>query len=145
VGLVQILPTVNASLNATCAVLLLNGRARIRAGQRLQHSRFMIASLVTSTVFLACYLTLHALTGLTRFVDHRQWLRMTYLAILASHTLLAIVVVPLVLTALYLALRKRFAAHRRVVRWAYPIWLYVSVTGVVVYTLLYHVAEARGH
>lgn len=142
--LAEILPPVNATLNATCAALLITGRSRIRAGERLAHSRFMLASLVVSTIFLASYLTRVALTGRTIFIGAR-WLRTLYIAILASHTLLAMTVVPMVIATLALALRKRFAMHRKLARWTYPIWLYVSVTGVIVYVMLYHLADARGH
>ena len=137
--LAEVLPRVNAALNATCAVLLFTGRSRIRAGERLSHSRFMLAAFVTSTVFLCSYLARVYLTGTTRFLG-ASWLRYTYYAVLLSHVLLAVVVVPLVLRTLYLALNKRFAEHRRIARWTYPVWMYVSVTGVVVYVMLYHLA-----
>ncbi len=142
--LAEILPRVNASLNATCAVLLVAGRGRIKIGERLAHSRIMLGAFITSCVFLCSYLLRVYLTGTTRFVG-APWLRGAYLAVLLSHTLLAVVVVPLVLRALYLALNKRYVEHRKVARWAYPVWLYVSVTGVLVYVMLYHLASARVH
>jgi putative membrane protein len=142
--LAEVLPPVNAGLNATCAVLLFMGRGRIRAGERLTHSRFMFAAFATSCVFLASYLTRFYISGTTRFVG-APWLRTSYLLLLLSHTVLAAATVPLVLRTLYLAVNKRFADHRRIARWTYPIWLYVSVTGVLVYVMLYHVAEARVH
>lgn len=142
--LAEILPKVNATLNATCAVLLFVGRGRIRSGERLAHSRFMLGAFLTSCVFLCSYLLRVYLTGATRFVG-APWLRGIYLAVLGSHTVLAVVVVPLVLRALYLGLHERFTEHRRVARWAYPAWLYVSITGVIVYVMLYHLASAREH
>lgn len=144
VALGEILPRVNATLNATCAVLLVMGRARIAKGERVPHSRFMLAAVVTSSVFLVSYLLRVYLTGTTRFVG-APWLRLSYLVLLLTHTIAAVVVLPFILRAFYLALNKRFAEHRRAARWAYPIWLYVSVTGVLVYVMLYHVAAARIH
>ncbi|MEI8254614.1 MAG: DUF420 domain-containing protein [Deltaproteobacteria bacterium] len=142
--LAEVLPRVNATLNATCAVLLFVGRGRIQKGERMAHSRFMLGAFLTSCVFLCSYLLRVYLTGTTRFVG-APWLRGTYFAVLGSHTVLAMVVVPLVLRALYLALNKRFVEHRKIARWAYPVWLYVSVTGVLVYVMLYHLASARVH
>jgi putative membrane protein len=142
ITLAEVLPRANAILNATCAVLLFTGRGRIRRGERLAHSKFMLAAVITSVVFLISYLTRVYLTGTTRFVG-APWLKATYLVVLGSHTLLAMVVVPLVLRTLYLGVSQRFAAHRKIARWTYPIWLYVSITGVVVYVMLYHLADAR--
>lgn len=138
----EVLPIVNAGLNATCAVLLFNGRARIARGERVAHSRFMLAAFVTSTVFLLSYLTRVALTGTSRFVG-AAWLKYTYLAVLFSHMILAIALVPFVLRALFLAYKKRFAEHRKVARITYPMWMYVSITGVLVYVMLYHLADAH--
>ncbi len=138
----EVLPIVNAGLNATCAVLLFNGRARIARGERASHSRFMLGAFTTSTVFLLSYLTRVALTGTSRFVGP-AWLRYTYYAVLFSHMLLAIALVPFVLRTLFLAYKKRFNEHRRVARFTYPIWMYVSVTGVLVYVMLYHLADAH--
>jgi uncharacterized membrane protein YozB (DUF420 family) len=137
-----VLPVVNACLNATCAALLLFGRGRIRRGERLPHARLMVAAFVTSAVFLASYLTRVWATGTTYFVG-AAWLKYSYYAVLFSHMILAMVVLPLILRTLYLALQKRFAEHRRLARWTYPVWLYVSVTGVLVYVMLYHLADAR--
>jgi putative membrane protein len=143
--LIEILPRVNALLNATCAVLLFTGRDRIRSGARLVHSRFMVAAFVTSAVFLVSYLTrVYLAKGTTRFVGAPA-LRYTYLAILLTHTLAAMVVLPFILRTLFLALNKRFAEHRKIARWTYPLWMYVSVTGVLVYVMLYHLADARIH
>ena len=138
-ALAAALPTVNAALNALAFVLLTLGYAAIRRGARERHRRLMLAACAASTLFLVSYLTRVALTGTHRFPAGGA-LRAAYLAILGSHTLLAALVLPLVLRALFLALRDRFPAHRRIARVTLPVWLYVSVTGVVVYVLLYHVA-----
>ena len=138
-ALAAALPTVNAALNALAFVLLTLGYAAIRRGARERHRRLMLAACAASALFLVSYLTRVALTGTHRFPAGGA-LRAAYLAILGSHTLLAALVLPLVLRALFLALRDRFPAHRRIARATLPVWLYVSVTGVVVYVLLYHVA-----
>ena len=138
-ALAAALPTVNAALNALAFVLLTLGYAAIRRGARERHRRLMLAACAASALFLVSYLTRVALTGTHRFPAGGA-LRAAYLAILGSHTLLAALVLPLVLRALFLALRDRFPAHRRIARVTLPVWLYVSVTGVVVYVLLYHVA-----
>ncbi len=135
------LPAVNAGLNALSGALVLAGWIAIRRGRRDIHRRFMIAAVASSALFLASYLTRVALTQLHRFPG-TGWLRATYLAVLGSHTLLAMVVAPLVIVTLALGLRGRFSVHRRVARWTVPVWIYVSVTGVAVYVLLYRVARA---
>ena len=131
------LPTLNAALNAVSALLLLVGFALVRAGRREAHRNAMLAALTTSTLFLASYLVYHLDVGSVRFARSGP-IRTVYLAILASHTVLAAAIVPLVILALVRALRGEFARHRRVARWALPMWLYVSVTGVVIYLMLYH-------
>lgn len=134
------LPAVNASLNATAAVLLALGYAAIRRGRREAHKRLMVSATVVSAAFLACYLYYHfvvtAEVGPTRF-QGTGWTRGAYLALLLSHTLLAVVNLPMVLRTLWLAHRERWDAHRRLARWTFPIWMYVSVTGVLVYLALY--------
>ena len=137
--LAEALPTVNASLNALSAVLLFSGWRAIRAGRRDRHRALMLSALSCSALFLVGYLTRVALTGTHRFPGG-GWLKATYLAVLGSHTVLAVVVLPMVLRALYLALRGRFDSHRRIARWTFPVWLYVSVTGVAVYLMLYRLA-----
>ena len=138
------LPPLNASLNGLSAVLLVAGWRFIRTGRRIAHRNCMIAALVTSTVFLGCYLTYHfqmqRLYGRahTSFVDP-AWFRPIYLALLATHLLGAIGMLPLILITFLRAFRERFDAHRRIARWTLPIWFYVSVTGVVIYLLLYQV------
>lgn len=137
--LADLLPSVNATLNATSALLLVLGFRAIRAGRRETHHAFMLAAVASSILFLAGYLTRIALTGTHRFPGEGA-LRAAYLAVLGSHTLLAALAVPLVLRTLFLAFRARFPDHRRLARWTLPVWLYVSVTGVVVYVMLYHLA-----
>jgi putative membrane protein len=116
--------------------LLLAGFAFIRRGKIRFHRACMISAFVVSSVFLGCYLYYHAHVGVHRFGGHGL-IRPVYFALLVSHTILAIVNLPLVLVTLSFALRRKYASHRRIARWTYPIWLYVSVTGVVVYLLLY--------
>lgn len=130
------LPALNASLNATTTVLLLTGYAMIRRRWVSLHRACMIAATVTAALFLACYLYYHAHVGSTRFPG-QGWIRPVYFAILISHTVLAAAVVPLALTTLIRGLRGQFPKHRQIARWTLPIWLYVSVTGVVIYLLLY--------
>ena len=130
------LPAVNATLNGTTAVLLSLGYAMVRRRKILLHKTFMLSAFGVSTLFLASYLWYHAHAGLRRF-EGRAWIRPVYFAILISHTVLAAVVVPLALTTVYFGLRSRHPAHQRIARWTLPIWLYVSLTGVVVYLLLY--------
>jgi uncharacterized membrane protein YozB (DUF420 family) len=130
------LPALNASLNALSAVLLLVGYACIRARRPAAHRAFMLAAFASSTLFLVSYLVYHFQVGSVRFRGEGT-LRTVYLGILASHTVLAVVVVPLVLTTLARAWKGRFELHRRIARVTLPIWAYVSVTGVVVYWMLY--------
>jgi putative membrane protein len=132
------LAELNAVLNGTAAVLLVSGRLAIARKRTRTHRALMLSAFVVSALFLCSYLTRVALTG-THVDPHHGWLHAAYLGILGSHMLLAICVVPLVITALVFAYKKRFARHRAVARWTFPIWLYVSVTGVVVYVMLYRV------
>ena len=133
---VRDLPTLNAVLNATSAVLLVFGWWLIRRGRKEAHRRAMLAAVACSTVFLASYLTYHAQVGSVRFQGQGP-IRTVYFAILISHTILAAAVVPLVVMTLVRALQARFDRHRRLARITFPIWCYVSVTGVVVYWMLY--------
>jgi len=139
-GFIAILPTVNATLNATSAVLLFVAWRAIKAKHIQLHRALMLSAVTTSAVFLVCYLIRVAATGAHAYPRH-DVTRPIYLAILASHTLLAATVPFLAGRALYLAWRGRFDAHRRIARITFPIWMYVSVTGVVVYVMLYHVAR----
>ncbi|HUL60357.1 MAG TPA: DUF420 domain-containing protein [Anaeromyxobacteraceae bacterium] len=137
--LADALPSVNAALNGTSALLLLAGWRAIRARRRRLHRNLMLAALAASTLFLAGYLTRIALTGTHRFPGGGA-LHAAYLGILGSHTLLAVLAAPLVLRTAFLSLRARFPEHRRLARWTLPIWAYVSITGVVVYLMLYQLA-----
>ena len=138
------LPAVNATLNALSAVFLSWGLYFIRRKRQEAHRNCMIAAFITSTLFLVCYITYH--TYLLR-VLHRgptvfrnpAWFRPIYLSILVSHTFLAIVIVPMAIVTLSRALKQRFDSHKRIARWTWPLWMYVSVTGVLIYFLLYHI------
>ena len=132
-----VFPTLNACLNATSAVLLACGYRFIRRGDVARHKRCMIAACVTSAIFLASYVTYHLQAGSTRFPGTGA-LRAAYLALLVSHVVLAAAIVPLAITTIVLALRGSFAKHRKIARVTFPIWMYVSVTGVLVYLILYH-------
>lgn len=131
------LPSINATLNALAAVLLVTGYLLIRQRRKDAHRKVMLAAFVTSCVFLVCYLVYHFQVGSVRFPGTGT-LRTVYLSILASHTILAAAVPPLAIVTLNRGLSARFDRHRRIARWTLPIWLYVSVTGVVVYVMLYH-------
>ncbi len=137
------LATVNACLNALSALFLLLGHRAIRRFEIERHRRLMVAAAVTSAVFLASYLTYHAKAGSRHFAG-QGLIRPVYFAILISHTVLAASVVPLALRTLYLGWKRRDDRHRRIARWTYPIWLYVSVTGVVVYLMLYRLYAPGG-
>ena len=130
------LPALNACLNATSAVLLATGYVLIRRGHRAAHKRVMLAALVSSALFLTSYLVYHAQVGSVRFRGQGP-VRTAYFTILLTHTVLAVVIVPLVGMTLVPALRGRFDKHRRLARITLPLWAYVSVTGVVIYWMLY--------
>jgi len=130
------IPALNAILNASSAVFLIAGLTCILRGKILAHKICMLCAFVCSTVFLGFYLYFHFHAGLIRF-GGQGWIRPVYFTILISHTILAVVSLPLVLVTLSFALSSRFAKHRRIARWTLPIWLYVSITGVIVYWLLY--------
>ncbi|HEX7287016.1 MAG TPA: DUF420 domain-containing protein [Candidatus Angelobacter sp.] len=137
-----IFPAINATLNGVSAVLIATGRVFIRRRNVAWHRACMIAAVIMSTLFLASYLYYHAHVRSVHFPG-TGWVRPLYFSILISHTLLAAAVPPLVLITLTRALRERFDSHRRIARWTYPIWLYVSVTGVVVYIMLYRIYGAH--
>jgi putative membrane protein len=136
-----IFPALNASLNGASAVLLLVGRNFIKRGRMAAHRAVMLTALVTSTLFLISYLYYHAHVGSVHF-QGQGWSRPVYFTILTTHTILAVVIVPLVIITLSRALRERFDRHRAIARWTFPLWLYVSVTGVVIYFMLYHLFAA---
>lgn len=131
----RFLPAVNASLNALAASLLVAGWIAIRRGARRVHQYLMVAAFAASALFLVCYLAYHYVHGDTRY-GGTGGMRMAYLGILASHVLLSMAVVPLALVAFYFAYLKRFTSHKRVTRVLAPIWVYVSITGVVIYFML---------
>jgi uncharacterized membrane protein YozB (DUF420 family) len=137
----SLLPHLNALLNGTSAVLLMSGYAFIKQGRVRAHRTCQVAAVVTSTLFLGSYLTYHYFHGTTRFAG-QGIARLLYFIILISHTILAITVVPLVLITLFRAVRGDFERHRKIARWTLPIWLYVSVTGVIVYLMLYQIYPA---
>lgn len=132
------LPSVNATLNATSAVLLLVGYYYIRQRRQQAHRACMLAAFSVSVLFLVSYVIYHFHAGTTRFPG-QGWIRPVYFVLLLSHTVLAAVVPFLALLTLSRALRQQFDRHRAIARWTLPVWLYVSVTGVVIYWLLYHV------
>ncbi len=138
------LPAVNASLNGLSAIFLTAGFIFIRRKNIPAHKRCMISAFVTSCIFLVCYLTYHTYLGVvlhqgpTKFLNP-AWFRPIYLTILLTHTILAMVIVPMILITLSRALREKFDKHKQIARWTWPIWMYVSVTGVIVYLLLYQI------
>lgn len=132
-----IFPAINAALNGSSAVLLLTGRYLISRKRVAAHRAVMIAAVSCSTVFLASYLYYHAHVGSIHFKGV-GWYRPLYFTILTTHTILAAAIVPLVILTLSRGLHRRFERHRAIARWTYPLWLYVSVTGVVIYEMLYH-------
>jgi len=132
------LPLLNACLNSTSAVFLGFGYYFIRHHKKIAHRNCMIGALISSSLFLVSYLTYHALAGRTEF-RNPQWFRPAYLFILLTHTLLAMVILPLVFVTLSRALRARWELHKKIARITWPIWMYVSVTGVVIYLLLYQI------
>jgi len=139
------LPALNATLNATSAVLLLLGYRAVRRQEIERHRRLMVSAACVSAVFLVSYLVYHAHVGSVRFTA-TGIPRTVYFTILITHTILAAAIVPLVLRTLYLGWRRRDDRHRRIARWTFPLWLYVSVTGVVIYLMLYRIypsAEIR--
>ena len=133
---IHTLPAVNATLNATSAVLLTTGYRLIRQGRRETHKRVMLAAFTVSILFLISYLVYHFQVGSVRY-PHSGLIRTVYLSILTTHTVLAATVPILASVTLRRALKGEFHRHRRLARWTLPIWLYVSVTGVVVYLMLY--------
>lgn len=136
------LPTINAILNSISAIFLTFGYGFIRQKKINAHRACMVGAFITSTIFLASYLTYHYYHGATGFTG-QGIIRPIYFTILITHTILAVVIVPLIFITLARALKGRFDRHRQIARWTLPLWLYVSVTGVVVYLMLYHLYPAR--
>ena len=136
--MIDYLPTLNAFLNATSALLLVLGRKYIKAGDRETHKKFMVSAFSVSIAFLISYLTYHALHGSTKFTGEGI-ARPIYFTILISHTIFAASVPVLAIITLNRGLKDRIDKHRIIAKWTYPIWLYVSVTGVIVYLMLYQI------
>jgi putative membrane protein len=132
----------NASLNGTSAVLLTCGYAAIRARKIAVHKTFMIAAFLTSTAFLVSYLAYHYRVGHVVF-QGQGWIRPVYFTLLLTHTVLAVVIVPMILVTLRRAWLQKFDKHRLIARWTLPLWMYVSVTGVIVYLMVYQIYPAR--
>ena len=132
----QDLPVVNASLNATATVLLLAGYAFIKTGRVKAHIMTMITALIVSTAFLACYLYYHYNVGHVKFAGEGP-IKTFYYVLLFSHVFLAVVNLPMIIMTVVPAIQKRFDKHKRMARWTFPVWLYVSVTGVIVYQMCY--------
>lgn len=135
----EFLPTLNAMLNATSGILLVVAHHKIKKGDRAAHRRLMISAFTVSVIFLISYLTYHAYHGTTRFMGE-GWIRPLYFTILISHTILAACIAPMAVISLRLGLKGKFEKHAKIARWTYPIWVYVSVTGVVVYLMLYRIS-----
>ena len=142
------LPAVNATLNGLSAILLSLGYFFIKRGNKIAHRNCMVSAFCVSVVFLICYLTYHTYLGVvlhrgpTHFVNP-AWFRPIYLTILLTHTILAVTIVPMILMTLNRARLQRFDLHKKIARWTWPLWMYVSVTGVVVYLLLYQIFPQR--
>jgi putative membrane protein len=143
------LPAVNACLNGLSTIFLSCGYWYIKHQRQDAHRRCMIGAFATSTLFLICYLTYHTYVayylhrGPTRFVEP-AWFRPIYLTLLGTHTILAVVIVPLVFMSLLRGLRGSFEAHKRISRWTWPLWMYVSITGVLIYLILYQIFPQTG-
>jgi putative membrane protein len=140
------LPAVNAALNGTAATLLVLGLVAIKQGRRERHERLMKLAFVASAAFLACYLYYHfaIAKGKPTMFGGEGAAKWAYYALLGSHTILAVVNLPMVLRTFWLAHKERWDAHKRLAKWTFPIWLYVSVTGVAVYVVLYHFNPGTG-
>jgi putative membrane protein len=138
VSTAEFLGHLGGALNAAVAILLLAAFAAIRAGRKSLHARLMLSALSVGIVFLALYVYQWAALGHSRFPGH-DWVRAVFLVILGTHELMAMVVVPLIARTVYLASRQRFEEHRRIVRFTYPVWLYVALTGVLIYWMNQHV------
>ncbi len=131
------LPALNASLNGVATVLLLSGFIAIKKGQRQFHIICMVSALLVSALFLISYLVYHAHVGSKPFPD-LGWIKTVYLIILVPHIILAAVMVPMILKTFWHAFRQEWEKHKRIARWTFPIWIYVSITGVIIYFMLYH-------
>lgn len=131
------LPSLNAILNALSTSLLLLGYVHIKKGYRDRHRKFMIAAVISSAAFLISYLIYHNQVGSVPYPYH-DWTRPVYFAILIPHIILAAVMVPFIIAALWFAVRGKFERHKRLTRWVWPVWIFVSLSGIAVYFMLYH-------
>lgn len=136
-------PAFNATLNGISAVLLAGGYAAIRAGKRDVHKVFMVSAFWVSTAFLVSYVIYHLRVKQLVLFQGQGWIRPVYFTLLISHTILAIVIVPLILITLRRAWMEKFDKHRRIARWTLPLWFYVSVTGVIVYLMVYQIYAGK--
>jgi putative membrane protein len=137
------LPAVNGTLNGLSAIFLTAGFVFIKRKNIAAHRACMISAFATSVIFLICYLTYHIFVHTVTVFRNPLWFRPIYLTILLTHTVLAVVIVPLVLMTLSRALKRRFELHKKIARWTWPLWMYVSVTGVIVYLILYQIFPQR--
>jgi uncharacterized membrane protein YozB (DUF420 family) len=135
--MIDVLPTLNALLNFTSAVFLFLGRKKIQRGDKERHKTLMLSAFLTSIIFFISYITYHFLRGSTKF-SGTGFARTFYVFVLTSHTVLATAVPFLACITLYFGWKGRFSSHQKLARWTFPIWLYVSVTGVIIYVMLYH-------
>jgi len=135
---IQDLPLINACLNGLATIFLILGFVFIKKGNKESHKKCMISAFVTSALFLTCYLIYHFSTGATSF-DKAHWFRPIYLVILSTHVVLAVVILPLIFMTFSRALKARYELHKKIARWTWPLWMYVSITGVLIYLLLYQI------
>ena len=133
----SLLPTLNAFLNGTSALLVLSGYRQIKHSNKAAHKKFMLSAIAVSAIFFASYLTYHWEVGSVKFQGSGV-IRWLYFSVLITHTILAVIIVPMVLRTVYLALKGKFSNHRKIARWTFPVWVYVSFSGIVVYLMLYH-------
>jgi putative membrane protein len=138
-------PALNACLNATSALLLAGGYAAIRAGKRDVHKKFMVSAFLVSAIFLVSYVTYHIRVKQVVLFHGQGWIRPFYFALLLSHSILAIVIVPLILITLRRAWMEKFDKHRIIARWTLPLWFYVCVTGVIVYLMVYQIYVGKSN
>lgn len=131
------LPTLNAALNALSAILLLSGYAQIKRGNRKIHKKIMLSALVVSLLFLASYAVYHAQVGSVPY-PHHDWTRPLYFAVLIPHVLFAALMTPFIVIAVRFALKEQHEKHRKFVRWIWPVWIFVSFSGIIIYLMLYH-------
>ena len=141
-AIIEFLPTLNALLNAVSGILLFIAYRHIKRHRPEAHKRAMFAAIGVSILFLTTYLYYHAMVGSVRYPIH-DWTRILYLSILAPHTILAALMVPFIVAAVTFALKGKFSQHTAITRWLWPVWMFVSISGVIVYLMLYQYAGAR--